>query len=60
MRIAMLVTHVRAEEKLLLEAFQRRGIEPDVILDRDLNFDLLRGADQAAPTGAAWGEYALV
>lgn len=60
MRIAILITHIRAEEKLLISAFQQRGIEPDVILDRDLNFDALAGAEQSAPSGRAWQTYALV
>lgn len=60
MRIAILITHIRAEEKLLITAFQQRGIEPDVILDRDLNFDALAGAEQSAPSGRAWQTYDLV
>ncbi|MGB1289033.1 MAG: lysine biosynthesis protein LysX [Aggregatilineales bacterium] len=60
MKIAMLVTHIRAEEKLLIQAFQARGIEPDVILDRDLHFDLTGNASQLAPSGIAWSDYALV
>jgi [lysine-biosynthesis-protein LysW]--L-2-aminoadipate ligase len=60
MRIAVLITHVRAEEKLLITAFQARGIEPDVILDRDLNFDVTAGAEQLAPSGVPWREYDLV
>lgn len=60
MRIAILITHIRAEEKLLITAFQQHGIEPDVILDRDLNFDALAGAEQSAPSGRAWQTYDLV
>ena len=60
MRIGMLVTHIRPEEKLLIAAFQAAGIEPDILLDRDLNFDLIAGPDQLAPSGVAWSEYALV
>jgi [lysine-biosynthesis-protein LysW]---L-2-aminoadipate ligase len=60
MRIGILITHIRAEEKLLLQAFQDQGCEPDVILDRDLNFDLTAGPTQLAPSGVAWNEYDLV
>ncbi len=60
LRIAMLVTHIRPEEKLLLAAFQARGITPDVILDRDLNFDLTAGPEQAAPSGMPWSAYDLI
>lgn len=60
MRIAMLVTHVRPEEKLLIGAFQAQGIEPDIILDRDLDFHIHVGAEQPAPTGITWESYALV
>jgi [lysine-biosynthesis-protein LysW]--L-2-aminoadipate ligase len=57
MQIALLITHIRAEEKLLINAFRERGIEPDVILDRDLHFDLSRGAEQEAPSGVPWNAY---
>lgn len=60
MRIAMLVTHIRPEEKLLIAAFEAQGITPDIILDRDLNFDLLGDASQIAPNGVPWFEYDLV
>ena len=51
MRIGILVTHIRAEEKLLIQAFQARGIEPDILLDRDINIDLTAGgAPPAAVT----------
>lgn len=60
MRIAILVTHIRPEEKLLVQAFQAQGVEPDLILDRDLIFDLTQGPEQSAPNGHAWQEYALV
>lgn len=60
LRIAMLVTHIRPEEKLLLAAFQAQGIAPDVILDRDLNFDLTAGPEQAAPNGVSWSAYDLI
>lgn len=60
MRLAVLITHIRAEEKLLISALQARGIEIDLILDRDLNFDVTAGGDQPAPTGLAWRDYDLV
>jgi [lysine-biosynthesis-protein LysW]--L-2-aminoadipate ligase len=59
MRLAILVTHIRPEEKLLIEAFRARGVEPDVILDRDVNLSLTDGPDQPAPTGRPWSDYAL-
>lgn len=60
MRLALLVTHIRAEEKLLIGAFQDAGVEPDIILDRDLNIDLTGGPDQVAPSGTPWRDYDLV
>ncbi len=59
-RIGLLVTHIRAEEKLLIQAFNERGIAIDVILDRNLNFDLVAGMDQRTPSGRRWDEYALI
>jgi [lysine-biosynthesis-protein LysW]--L-2-aminoadipate ligase len=60
MRIGILITHIRAEEKLLISAFQERGIEPDIVLDRDLDFDITAGPEQPAPSGIAWRDYDLV
>ena len=40
MRIGVLLSRVRAEEKLLFEAFQRRGVEHERIDDRKIVFDL--------------------
>lgn len=60
MRVAILVTSIRAEEKLLVSAFNARGIEPDIILDRDLVFDVTAGAEQPAPNGTAWRDYDVV
>ncbi len=60
MRIGILVTHIRPEEKLLLAAFEARGVTPDVILDRELLFDLTAGAEQLAPSGTAWADYDLI
>ena len=56
-RIALLVTHIRPEEKLLLAAFEAQSVTPDVILDRDLNFDLLAGPEQLAPSGVPWSVF---
>jgi [lysine-biosynthesis-protein LysW]--L-2-aminoadipate ligase len=60
MRVAVLVTHIRAEEKLLIEAFQAAGVKPEIILDRDFNFDLTAGGEQLAPSGVAWSAYDVV
>ena len=60
MRVALLVTHIRAEEKLILAAFNSRNISPDIILDRELNFDISRGIEQLAPSGIAWSAYDLI
>jgi len=60
MRVALLVTHIRAEEKLILTAFNNRDISPDIILDRELNFEITQGAEQPAPSGIAWRDYDLV
>jgi [lysine-biosynthesis-protein LysW]---L-2-aminoadipate ligase len=60
MRAAVLVTHIRPEEKLLIGALEAEGITLDVILDRDLNFDLTTGPEQFAPSGVAWSAYDVV
>lgn len=60
MRVALLVTHIRAEEKLILAAFNKRGISPDIMLDRELNFDISSGIKQLAPSGLAWSAYDLI
>ncbi len=60
MRVAILITLLRPEEKLLVAGFQAQGIEPDVILDRDLDFDINAGAVQLAPSGVAWRDYDVV
>jgi len=60
MQLALLVTHIRPEEKLLIRAFQATGIEPDVMLDRDINIDLTGTADQIAPSGRPWSAYDLI
>jgi [lysine-biosynthesis-protein LysW]---L-2-aminoadipate ligase len=60
MRVALLVTHIRAEEKLIITAFNNQDINPDIILDRELNFNLSQGSGQLAPSGIAWSEYDVV
>ena len=60
MRIGLLVTHIRPEEKLLLAAFAARGVTPEVILDRDLIFDLTAGPEQLAPSGLPWAAYDVI
>lgn len=60
MRVAILLTHIRPEEKQLISAFESRGISPDIILDRDFHFDLLGDSSQRAPSGVAWADYDLV
>lgn len=60
MRVGFLITHIRAEEKLLIEAFRAQGIKPDIILDRDLMFNINQGAEQLAPTGSAWEDYDVI
>ncbi|MCC6616182.1 MAG: lysine biosynthesis protein LysX [Anaerolineae bacterium] len=60
MRVAVLITHIRPEEKLLFAAFEARGIHPDVIADGDLNIDLTAGPEQLAPSGVPWQAYDLI
>jgi len=60
MRIAVLITHIRQEEKLLFASFEARGIHPDVIADGDLNIDLTAGPEQLAPSGVPWQTYDLI
>lgn len=59
-RVGLLVTTIRPEEKLLIAAFERQGITPDIILDREVVLDLTAGAEQAAPNGTPWQAYSLV
>ncbi|CCF84231.1 Lysine biosynthesis enzyme LysX [Nitrolancea hollandica Lb] len=47
-RIGILLSQVREEEKLLLAAFAKRGIEPVRLLDRTLTFELT-ALDQPPP-----------
>lgn len=48
MRIGILYSRVRVEEKLLFEAFEKRGVAIDLLDDRDLVFDITAGREQAA------------
>lgn len=53
MRVAMIITRARAEEKLLLKAFQQRGIEPELVRDQELVLNP-RAIDPR------WGKFAIV
>ncbi|HLC03773.1 MAG TPA: lysine biosynthesis protein LysX [Anaerolineales bacterium] len=53
MRMAMIVSRVRTEEKLLLEAFHRAGVEPEVVSDDDIVFDPIA-------LDPVWAEYDVV
>ncbi len=53
MRLAILTSRIRVEEKLLFQALEQRGIEYDIIDDRDLLFDL-------AQPGERWRAYDAV
>lgn len=59
-RVGLLITHIRAEEKLLIGAFHGLGVQPDIILDRDLNINITAGPEQSAPGGAPWSAYDVV
>jgi [lysine-biosynthesis-protein LysW]--L-2-aminoadipate ligase len=50
-RIAVLLSRVRVEEKLLLQAFEARGLAVEVRDDREIVFDLARNG---------WGGYDVV
>jgi [lysine-biosynthesis-protein LysW]---L-2-aminoadipate ligase len=51
MKIAILLSRVRVEEKLLLQAFEKRGLPVDVIDDREVVFDLHQNT---------WSQYDVV
>lgn len=51
MKIAVLISRVRVEEKLLLQAFENRGVKVDLINDRELIFDLHQNT---------WSDYDVV
>ena len=53
MRLAILTSRVRVEEKLLIEALQQRGVEFEIIDDGELLFDL-------AQPGERWRAYDAV
>ena len=53
MRVAILASRVRVEEKLLVEALQRRGLDFEIIDDGRLLLDLARTAER-------WREYDAV
>ena len=59
-RVAVLVTHIRPEEKMLITELQALGAEVDVLLDRDFNVELTAGPEQAAPSGVPWSAYDVV
>jgi len=44
MRVGILYSRVRAEEKLLFQAFEKRGLDFDLIDDRKLHFELSQSA----------------
>ena len=48
MRVGILYSRVRAEEKLLFEEFTQRGAEFDLLDDRRLIFDITGGAEPTA------------
>ncbi|HXF60029.1 MAG TPA: lysine biosynthesis protein LysX [Caldilineaceae bacterium] len=43
MRVGILYSRVRVEEKLLFEAFEKRGVQIDLLDDRDLVFEIAPG-----------------
>lgn len=53
MQIAVILSRIRAEEKLLLAAFSKHGLSPEVINDSDLVLS------PTAP-GSGWAKYDLV
>lgn len=48
MRVGILYSRVRAEEKLLFEAFQQRGVSFDLLDDRQVIFDISGGETYAS------------
>ena len=60
MRVGIVISHIRPEEKLLISAFQAQGVEPEIINDRDIIFDITAGPEQTSPTGTAWRDYDVV
>lgn len=60
MRVGIIISHIRPEEKLLISAFQARGVEPDIISDREINLEITAGPEQNTPTGFPWSSYDLI
>ena len=60
MRVGIVISHIRPEEKLLISAFQAQGVEPEIINDREIIFDITAGPEQSSPTGTAWHDYDVV
>jgi len=60
MRVGIIISHVRPEEKLLISAFQARGVEPDIISDREINLEITAGPEQNTPTGVPWSSYDVI
>lgn len=60
MRVGIIISHIRPEEKLLISAFQARGVEPDVISDREINLEITAGPEQTTPSGIPWNQYDLI
>ena len=57
-RIGILYSRVRVEEKLLFEAFEKRGVSLDLLDDQKLIFDKFRQAGDtltAKPRGSGLG-----
>ncbi len=60
MRIGIIITHIRPEEKLLISAFQALGVQPDIIADSTINIDITAGSEQLAPSGVPWRDYDVI
>ncbi|MEP6985394.1 MAG: lysine biosynthesis protein LysX [Chloroflexota bacterium] len=60
MRVGIIISHVRPEEKLLISAFQARGVEPDIISDREINLEITAGPEQNTPTGIPWSSFDVI
>jgi len=60
MRVGIIISHVRPEEKLLISAFQARGVEPDIISDREIDLEITAGPEQNTPEGVPWSSYDVI
>ena len=49
MKVGVLYSRVRVEEKLLFEALERRGVAFDLLDDHDTIFDITDRAHHGAP-----------